>query len=89
MFAHLIKTYLESSHCVVLLLYYTERFWTIDVYPEMLSIIKQMFLEAITGIFFTNLENANRKHSSWLLKESKMGVFSKKGMRNEIEFGCS
>ena len=55
----------------------------------MLSIIKQMSLEAITGIFFTNLENANRKHSSWLLKESKMGVFSKKGMRNEIEFGCS
>lgn len=51
MFAHLIKTYLESSTFVVLLLYYTERFWTIDDYSEMLSIIKQMFLEAITGIF--------------------------------------
>ena len=51
----------------------------------MLSIIKQMSLEAITGIFFTNLENANRKHSSWLLKESEVCVFSERGVRNEIE----
>ena len=35
---------------------------------------------------FTNLQNANIKVSSWLLKESRMCVFSKEVMRNEITF---
>ena len=35
---------------------------------------------------FTNLQNANIKVNSWLLKESKMCVFSKEGMRNEVTF---
>ena len=35
---------------------------------------------------FTNLYNDNIKVNSWLLKESKMCVFSKKGMRNEVTF---
>ena len=35
---------------------------------------------------FTNLQNANIKVSSWLLKESRMRVFSKEVMRNEITF---
>ena len=34
----------------------------------------------------TNLQNDNIKVNSWLLKESKMCVFSKKGMRNEVTF---
>ena len=38
---------------------------------------------------FTNLQNANINDNSWLLKESKMCVFSERGVRNEIEFGCS
>ena len=35
---------------------------------------------------FTNLQNANIKINSWLLKESKMCVFSKEGMKNEDTF---
>ena len=35
---------------------------------------------------FTNLQNDNIKVNSWLLKESKMYVFSKEGMRNEVTF---
>ena len=34
---------------------------------------------------FTNLQNANIKVNSWLLKESKMCVFSKEGMKNEVK----
>ena len=34
----------------------------------------------------TNLQKDNIKVNSWLLKESKMCVFSKKGMRNEVTF---
>ena len=32
---------------------------------------------------FTNLQNANIKDSSWLLKENKIYIFNKKDMRNE------
>ena len=35
---------------------------------------------------FTNLQNANIKINSWLLKESKMCAFSKEGMKNEVTF---
>ena len=42
-----------------------------------------MFLEIITGIYLTILLNANIKVSSWLLRESKMCVFSKEVMRND------
>ena len=35
---------------------------------------------------FTNLQNATLKVNSWLLKESRMCVFSKKGMKNEVTF---
>ena len=35
---------------------------------------------------FTDLQSADIKDSSWLLKESRMHVFSKKGMRNGIAF---
>ena len=35
---------------------------------------------------FTNLLNANIEDSSWLLKESRMCVFSKQGMMNGISF---
>ena len=45
-----------------------------------------MFLEIITGIYLTILLNANIKVSSWLLRESKMCVFSKEVMRNGIPF---
>ena len=31
---------------------------------------------------FTNLQNANINDISWLLKETRMYVFSKKNMRN-------
>ena len=34
----------------------------------------------------TNLQNANIKVSFWLLKESRMCVFSREGMRNEVTF---
>ena len=34
----------------------------------------------------TNLQNANIKVSSWLLKQSRLNVFNKEGMRNEIAF---
>ena len=33
---------------------------------------------------FTNLQNANIKDSSGLLKENKIYIFNKKDMRNEI-----
>ena len=33
---------------------------------------------------FTNLQNANIKDCSWLLKENKIYIFNKKDMRNEI-----
>ena len=35
---------------------------------------------------FTNLQMANIKVNSWLLKETRMCVFSKEGMRNGIAF---
>ena len=35
---------------------------------------------------FTNLQNANIKDSSRLLKENKMYVFSKKGMDMKLQF---
>ena len=35
---------------------------------------------------FTNLQSADIKDSSWLLKESRMCVFSKETMRNGIAF---
>ena len=35
---------------------------------------------------FTSLQNDNIKVNSWLLKESKMCVFSKEGMRNKVTF---
>ena len=35
---------------------------------------------------FTNLYNANIKVNSWLDKESRMCVFSKEGMKNEVTF---
>ena len=34
----------------------------------------------------TDLQNANIKVSSWLLKESRMCIFSQEGMRNGIAF---
>ena len=33
---------------------------------------------------FTSLQNANRKDSSWFLKENEIYVFNKKGMKNKI-----
>ena len=35
---------------------------------------------------FTNLQGANINYSSWLLKESRIYVFSKKDMKNKITF---
>ena len=35
---------------------------------------------------FTNLQNANIKVNSWLHKESRMCVFSKKGMKMKLHF---
>ena len=46
----------------------------------------EYFLEIITGIYVHQSTEANIKVSSWLLKESRMYVFSKEGMRNEITF---
>ena len=35
---------------------------------------------------FTNLQSADIKDSLWLLKESRMCVFTKEGINNEITF---
>lgn len=55
-------------------------------HPEMFSIRKQRLLEIITGIYAVPSMNAKIKISSWFLKERKMCVFGKHGMRNEIAF---
>ena len=54
--------------------------------PEMFSVRKQFFFFKILSLIrmFTNLQNANIKVSSWLLKENVQLV--KEGMRNEIAF---
>ena len=35
---------------------------------------------------FTDLHSADKKDSSWLLKGSRMCVFSKEGIRNGVAF---
>ena len=54
----------------------------------MFSIRKQIFLDISLVFMFTSLQNANITDSSWLFKESKMCVFSKKGMRNVGQSPC-
>ena len=49
----------------------------------MFSRIFFFFLEIITGIY---VHQCTECLSSWLLKENRMYIFSKEGMRNEITF---
>ena len=57
-------------------------------HPEMFSIRKYFFSfnRLLLVFMLTNLYNANIKVSCWLIKENKMCVFSKEGMKNGTAF---